>query len=938
MHSDRSSNKKKLFLLDAMALIYRAYFALSKSPRITSKGFNTSAIFGFTNTLLEILKKEQPTHIAVAFDSFAPTNREADYSEYKANRQAMPEDISASMPWIVKILEAFRIPVVALDGFEADDIIGTLAKKAEQEDFCVYMMTPDKDFGQLVSDKVFIYKPAYMGSDAQILGVQEVLNKFKLKRVEQVIDLLALWGDAIDNIPGIPGVGEKTAQQLLSEYDTVEHIIENSSQLKGKLKEKVETYADQALMSKKLATIICDVPVELDEEKLIVEEPDKELLMQIFTELEFRNIAKRVFGEEINADTVAATAQTTAQQNGNGSITISSQAAVMTEQPALENISTVGHNYILIDTKEKRAELINKLLKEKIICFDTETTGTNSNDCELVGLSFAIKEKEAYYIPVKENYNDAHEVVNEFKPVFENVEIEKTGQNLKFDITLLKWYDIEVKGKLFDTMLAHYLIEPDMRHGMTALSETYLNYTPVPIEDLIGQKKSQQISMRQVDLETIKEYAAEDADVTLQLRNKFEPELQKAGLKSLFEDVEVPLIKVLVDMETEGVAVDKEVLKLFSKELELELKKIEKDIYDCCGIEFNIASPKQLGEVLFDHLKIDEKAKKTRTGQYATGEEVLSKLAEKHPAVKMVLEYRELQKLKNTYVDTLPEMINPRTGRIHTCYNQTVAATGRLSSQSPNLQNIPIKTEKGREVRKAFIPRNDKFTLLSADYSQVELRIVAHMSGDEAMIDAFKNNLDIHTATAAKVYGVELNEVTSEMRGKAKMVNFGIIYGISAFGLSQRLNIPRKEAAFIIEQYFKQYPKIKEYMDESIRQARIDGYVETVLGRRRYLRDINSANAAVRGFAERNAINAPIQGSAADMIKIAMIKIHKDLCDKNLRSKMILQVHDELVFDVYKEETEEVQAIVKNRMQTAIPMQVPLEVDMGTGDNWLQAH
>ena len=921
-----------------MALIYRAYFALNKNPRITSKGFNTSAIFGFTNTLLEILQKQKPTHIAVAFDSFAPTNREADFSEYKANRQAIPEDIASSLPWITKILEAFKIPVVALDGYEADDIIGTLAKKAEKENFTVYMMTPDKDFGQLVSDKVYIYKPAYMGSDAQILGVSEVLNKFKIKKIEQVIDLLALWGDAIDNIPGIPGVGEKTAQQLLSEYDTVEHIIENSANLKGKLKEKVETYAEQALMSKKLATIICDVPVEFEEEELRVENPDKELLMQIFAELEFRTMAKRIFGEELSSDTVAAAVQTTTGQNGNGTSSITTQTIVIKETPALNNVKTVDHSYHLADTKEKRIKLINLLLKQKSICFDTETTGKDSNDCELVGLSFSIKEKEAWYVPVPDNYNDAHILVNEFKDVFENEDIEKTGQNLKFDITLLKWYDIEVKGKLFDTMLAHYLIEPDMRHGMNVLAETYLNYSPVPITDLIGEKKSQQISMRAVDMETIKEYAAEDADITLQLRNIFEPELNKSGLKKLFDDVEVPLIKVLVDMETEGVAVDKNVLKNYSHELYNELKRIEKEIYDCCGIEFNIASPKQLGDVLFDHLKIDEKAKKTRTGQYATGEDVLSKLSDKHPAVKMVLEYRELQKLKNTYVDTLPDMINPRTGRIHTCYNQTVAATGRLSSQNPNLQNIPIKTEKGREVRKAFIPRNENFIMLSADYSQIELRIMAHMSNDENMIEAFQNNLDIHTATAAKVYGVPLNDVLPEMRSKAKMVNFGIIYGISAFGLSQRLNIPRKEAAHIIEQYFKQYSSVKEYMDKSIRQAQIDGYVETILGRRRYLRDINSANASVRGFAERNAINAPIQGSAADMIKIAMINVHQDLCNRKLRSKMILQVHDELVFDVYKEELEEVKSVVRNHMENAMKLRVPLDIEIGTGDNWLQAH
>ncbi len=924
---------KKLFLLDGMALIYRAYFAFSKNPRINSKGFNTSAVLGFTNTLVDILKKEKPSHIAVAFDTMAPTTRHDDFTEYKANREAMPEDLAASIPWIRKVIEGFRIPLIELDGYEADDVIGTLSCKAEKAGFTTYMMTPDKDFGQLVTEHTLIYKPPFMGNKAQVMGIQQVLEKFKVKRTDQVIDILGLWGDSVDNIPGIPGVGEKTAQQLISDYDNVENIIANADKLKGKLKEKVIAFADQAILSKKLATIICDVPIEFKEQELLVEVPDAEMLTQIFAELEFRTLAKRVLGDDhvVSSNTQSLT------MTDDGNIGREAEIVKADAEP-METILTVKHSYHLADTPEKIKQLIGKLSAVKSFCFDTETTGIDANEAELVGMSFSISKGEAWYVPVADNYAEAHETVAQFKPLLENEAIQKVGQNIKYDMILLKWYDVEVKGPIFDTMLAHYLLEPDMRHNMNVLAETYLNYSPVHIEDLIGEKKSTQITMREVAVGEVKEYASEDADVTMQLKEKFEPLLEKNKLSKLFNEVETPLIPVLVKMETEGVTVDSEVLVAMSGELEKDIAGIEKEIFDSSGTEFNIASPKQLGEVLFDHLKIDAKAKKTKTGQYATGEDVLSKIADKHPVINMVLDYRELQKLKSTYVDTLPKMVNQRTGRIHTQYNQTVASTGRLSSINPNLQNIPIRTEKGREIRKAFVPRSKEHTLLSADYSQIELRLVASVSGDNAMIEDFNQALDIHTATASKVYDVTIEEVTAEMRRNAKMVNFGIIYGISAFGLSQRLNIPRKEAAHIIEQYFKQYPDIKAYMDGSIAFARDNGYVETLLGRKRYLRDINSRNATVRGFAERNAINAPIQGSAADMIKVAMINVHNDIQKAGMRSAMILQVHDELVFDALISELDELKVIVKQRMESALPLKVPVLVEMGTGSNWLQAH
>lgn len=933
--------EKKLFLLDALALIYRAYFAFSKSPRINSKGLNTSAMFGFTNTLLDVLNNEKPTHIAVAFDTSAPTARHIDFENYKAHREEMPEDLRISIPYVKKLIRAFNIPVIELDGYEADDIIGTLARRAEEEGFNVFMMTPDKDYGQLVTEKVKMYKPAVFGNPAEIVGVEGILKKFDIKRIDQVIDILGLMGDAADNIPGIPGVGEKTASKLLHEYDTLENVLANADNIKGKLGEKVNANKEQALLSKQLATIILDVPVEWNEKSLELEPPNEEELKELFADLEFRQLTKRVFGDpNASATTEKKTATKSVQQDlfGNEIPEPEESPAEVQDKRTLKTINDVAHTYTLCDTKEKREALIATLLQQKEFCFDTETTSIDANSAELVGLSISFKPHEAYYIPFSESYDEAHALIGEFKSVFENENIAKVGQNLKYDIIMLKWYDVQVKGKLFDTMLAHYLIEPDQRHNMDFLAEYYLHYEPIPITKLIGEKKAGQLSMRTVPLDQIIDYAAEDADVTLQLKHILEPLLHKNNVFKLFDEVEVPLMNVLVKMETEGVRIDPDFLNLMSDELQADIITVEDKIYEACGLRFNIGSPKQLGDVLFDHLKIDDKAKKTKTGQYATGEEVLSKMEDKHPAIKLVLDYRELVKLKNTYVDTLPLMINPRTGRVHTSFMQTVAATGRLSSNNPNLQNIPIRTDRGKEIRKAFIARNDKFTLLSADYSQIELRIIAHFSEDASMIEAFKNKIDIHTATASKVYGVDIADVSSTMRRNAKMVNFGIIYGISAFGLSQRLNIPRKEAGEIIDNYFLQYPTIKTYMDESINRAREFGYVETLLGRRRYLRDINSANATVRGFAERNAINAPIQGSAADLIKVAMIDIDAAFTQENLRTKMTLQVHDELVFDVPNDELELVKPIIKEKMEGAILLKVPVDVEMGTGKNWLDAH
>ena len=936
---------KKLFLLDGMALIYRAHFALSKSPRFTSGGLNTSAVMGFTNTLLDVLKKEKPTHMAVVFDTEAPTDRHIEYEKYKAHRETMPEDLSKALPYIFKVVLGFNIPLITSDGYEADDIIGTLAKKAEQKGYQVYCMTPDKDFGQLVSPNIHIYKPARMGNEMEILGVKEILAKWEIERVDQVIDILGLWGDAVDGIPGIPGIGEKTAKTLIKQYGSVEEIIAHSHELKGKMRENVEAFAEQGLMSKRLATINLNVPVELDEAGLEMCAPSKDLLEPLFAELEFRTLGRRVFGDDFSVTEMKSVSIQTdlfGNEVATGRTTMTVDIADIGEPETSvapsKSIDTVPHKYHLADTFEKRAELIKLLKQQKDICFDTETTGTDANFCELVGLSFAIKANEAWYVPVPADQEETKKIVDEFKGLLEDASIGKTGQNLKFDILILKWYGIEIRGNLFDTMMAHYVLDPDTRHGMDILSENYLGYKPVSITSLIGAKGKNQGNMRDVEIEKIKEYAAEDADITLQLRNVFEPKIKEAEAEKLINEIEHPLIYVLADIEYEGVKIDHDTLKEFSKELETDVAKLEKVVFEKAGVRFNIASPKQLGEVLFEKLMLDPKAKKTKTGQYQTGEDVLVALAAKSDIVRDILDYRQLQKLKSTYVDALPQLVNAKTGRVHTSYNQAVAATGRLSSTNPNLQNIPIRTERGREVRKAFIPRDSGHTIVSADYSQIELRIIAEISKDPNMMEAFVQNLDIHTATAANVYGIGLDEVTSTQRRNAKAVNFGIIYGQSAFGLSQNLGIPRKEAAEIIENYFAQYPGIKTYMSDTMNFARENGYVTTLMGRRRYLRDINSANQTVRGFAERNAINAPIQGSAADMIKIAMINIHKEFLAQKLDARMTMQVHDELVFDVPHHEVEIVKPIILHNMKNAIKTTVPIMVEIGTGANWLEAH
>jgi len=936
---------KKLFLLDGMALIYRAHFALSKTPRFTSTGINTSAVMGFANTLMEVLRKETPSHIAVVFDTDVPTERHTDFVAYKAHREAMPEDLASALPYIFKLIEGFNIPVITKDGFEADDIIGTLAKEAEKAGFTVFCMTPDKDFAQLVSENIFIYKPARMGNEMEIIGVNEVLAKWEIENVLQVIDILGLWGDAVDNIPGIPGIGEKTAKLLIKQYGSMENIIANSHQLKGKQRENVEAFAEQGLISKKLATIILNVPVEFDEQSLLLEEPSRELLEPLFAELEFRTLGRRVFGDGFSIGDAKASGSQQTDLFGNtvnepvGKTKTFDQLPNLFEQPPVgRTINDTNPEYILVDTEEKRKELIALLLQQKSVSFDTETTGTDANIAELVGLSFCIEPGKAWYIPVSAVREEAQQIVDQFRVVLENEEIAKTGQNIKYDILVLKWYGINIKGKLFDTMLAHYLIDPDTRHNMDVLSENYLGYTPISITSLIGPKGKNQGTMRDVPVEKVVDYAAEDADVTLQLANVFKPILKELNAEELLTNIENPLVYVLADMEKEGVRIDMDTLISYSAELEIDIRRFEQSVYDKAGVVFNLASPKQLGEVLFDKLQLDPKAKKTKTGQYQTGEDVLSALASKSDIVKDILDFRQLQKLKSTYVDALPLLVNPKTGRVHTSYNQAVAATGRLSSNNPNLQNIPIRTERGREVRKAFIPRDENHVLLSADYSQIELRIIADISKEENMLFAFNNGIDIHTATAAKVYGVSIEEVNSTQRRNAKAVNFGIIYGQSAFGLSQNLGIPRKEAAEMIEQYFAQYPGIKRYMNDTMNFARENGFVETIMGRRRYLRDINSANQTVRGFAERNAINAPIQGSAADMIKIAMIHIHQDIIDQKLQSKMTMQVHDELVFDVLKTEVEAMKKIISHRMKTAIPTTVPIEIEIGEGDTWLAAH
>ncbi len=919
---------KKLFLLDAYALIFRAYYAFIRAPRINSKGLNTSAMFGFTNTLLDIINNEKPSHIAVVFDAPEQTLREIDYEAYKANREETPEDIKLSVPWIMKIIEGFNIPILMAPGYEADDVIGTLAKRAEQEGFLTYMMTSDKDYGQLVSDNIFIYKPGYQGGKAEVLGIPEVLQKFDIERVDQVIDILGMMGDAVDNIPGIPGVGEKTAVKLLKQFGSLEGLLANTDQLKGKQKENVENFADQAIMSKKLATILLDAPTPLNEEELKIKDYNKESLKDIFNELEFRQLAKRVLGEETPA----------AGDVQQGSLFGEEELEAVTVPSDLKKISDIPHHYILVETEQMLGELIEKLKTERSFCFDTETSDLEPINAYLVGMSFAVVAHEAYYVPVPKDENEARALLQKFAPIFSDSEKELIGQNIKYDYKMLGKYGIEVKNKLFDTMVAHYILNPDGKHGMDVLAAQYLQYEPVSIESLIGKKGKNQGSMADLSPSEIKDYAAEDADITLQLKNIFEPKLIVAESRKLFDEVEVPLITVLADMEMEGVRVDENFLKDYSNELQKDIVIFEKEIHEIAGEVFNIDSPKQLGTILFEKLKITDQVKKTKTGQYATGEDILSKFVHDHPVVGKILDYRELRKLKSTYVDALPELINKHTGRVHTNYMQTVAATGRLSSNNPNLQNIPIRTSRGKEIRKAFVPRNEDYTLLSADYSQVELRIIAALSNDENMCEAFLQGADIHAATASKVFGVPLDQVDKSMRSKAKAVNFGIIYGQGAFGLAQNLGIPRGEAKEIIDSYFKQFNRLKAYQQENIESARKTGYVETILGRRRYLADINSANAVVRGFAERNAINAPIQGSAADIIKVAMIRIQEDLRKMKLRSKMILQVHDELVFDVHKEELEIIKPVIAERMTTAVKMRVPLEIDMNHGDNWLQAH
>jgi DNA polymerase-1 len=936
---------KKLFLLDAMALIFRAYYALIRAPRISSKGKNTNAQFGFTNTLVELINNQKPSHMAVCFDTEAPTERHIDFTDYKANRQEAPEDLIIAIPDIKKIVRAFNIPIIELDGYEADDVIGTLSKQAAEAGYEVFMVTPDKDYGQLVNEKVKIYRPGYQGGTVEIIGPDEVLEKWNIKNIPQVIDILGLMGDAVDNIPGIPGIGEKTAAKLLAEYETLENVLANAEKIKGAVGEKVKAGKELAIMSKKLATIITDVPVQFHEEDFKLKEWNKDALREIFIDLEFRAAAKRILGEELPGANGQVAVPEGVQQDLFGNAVAAPAAKEIEEtEPATvraeKNISNTTHLYVCADTAEKRMSLITQLLGEKEVSFDTETTGIDANNAELVGLSFSWKPGEAYYVPVSANRDAVIEILAEFDPLFENPDRVWIGQNVKYDMLVLKWYGIEIKGKIFDTMLAHYVIDPEGKRSMDLLSAQYLGYEPVHIEELIGKKGKGQGNMRDVAIDKITEYAAEDADITLQLRNTFQPLLNLKVVRKVFEEVENPLVKVLADMEFEGIRVDMNFLNEYSKTLEKEAALAEENVYREAGVRFNLSSPKQLGEVLFDKLKLDPKAKKTKTGQYATGEDVLLKLAHQNKIVDDILAYRELSKLKSTYVDALPAIINRKSGRVHTSYAQAVAVTGRLSSNNPNLQNIPVRTERGREIRKAFVPRDENHVLVSADYSQIELRIVAAISGDPNMCLAFKEKKDIHTATAAKVFNVEEKDVTKEMRYRAKSVNFGIIYGQGAFGLADNLGISRTEAKEIIDNYKKQFVNIQKYMDDTIQFARENGYVETLMGRKRWLRDINSGNFTVRGFAERNAINSPIQGTAADMIKLAMIKIHETFRKNNFKSKMLLQVHDELVFDAHLDEVDIIKPIIIDCMQTALllPNDVPAEAEIGSGVNWLEAH
>ncbi len=946
------SNQKRLFLLDAYALIFRGYYAFIKNPRINSKGMDTSAIMGFMNSLMDVIKREKPDHLAVAFDKGGSDLRNEIFPEYKAHRDATPEAIKIAVPYIQKLLNAMHIPIIEVKGYEADDLIGTIAKQAEKQNFKVFMVTPDKDFAQLVSENIFMYKPARMGNGIEIWGVPEVLEKFEIERPDQVIDFLGMMGDAADNIPGFPGVGEVTAKKLLKEFGTIENLLENTDKLKGKLKENIEANKEKGLLSKTLATILLDCPVVFNETDYELSTPDVDQTDALFNELEFRRMAEQfdaIFRPGSKNITPTPTVDEAKlykkpqpkndEQFDLFGSTLHDETSEETRHQYYSSLENTEHFYQVIEGDLGIKLLLQNLQNQKSVCFDTETTGLDALHAELVGISFSYEKGKGFYVPFPENQEETQTIIDKFIPFFENEAIEKVGQNLKYDLKILSNYNIKVKGNLFDTMIAHYLINPDMRHNMDILSETYLKYSPKSIEELIGKKGKNQKSMRDVTLDEIKEYAVEDADVTLQLKEIFTLELDKTETKKLFEEIEIPLIPVLADMEREGIRVDIDFLKSLSATLDKDVKDLEKNIYETAGEKFNLASPKQLGDILFDKLKIGgAKQKKTKTGQYATGEEVLSYLANENPIVKDILDWRQLIKLQNTYVEALPNQVDKATKRIHTDYMQTVAATGRLSSNNPNLQNIPIRTERGRQIRKAFVARDENYTLLSADYSQIELRIIAALSGEENMILAFKNNEDIHKSTASKVFNVPLEEVTREQRSHAKTVNFGIIYGVSAFGLSNQTSLSRSESAELIEAYYQTYPKLKSYIQDQIQGAREEGYVQTILGRRRYLKDINSQNAIVRGAAERNAVNAPIQGSAADIIKIAMINIHKKLTAENWKSRMLLQVHDELVFDVHNSELEKIQPMIKHEMENAFSLEVPLEVEIGMGKDWLEAH
>ena len=934
------NQNSKLFLLDAYALIYRAYYAFIKNPRINSKGFNTSAILGFVNTLEEVLKKENPTHIGVAFDPSGPTFRHEAFEQYKAQREETPEAIRLSVPIIKDIIRAYRIPILEVSGYEADDVIGTLATEAGKQGITTYMMTPDKDYGQLVTDHVFMYRPKYGDKEFEVMGIEQVKAKFDIQSPAQVIDMLGLMGDSSDNIPGCPGVGEKTAQKLIAEFGSIENLLEHTDQLKGALKTKVETNREMIIFSKFLATIKIDVPIQLDMNSLVRVQADEEALRKIFEELEFRTLMERIFKKESSPSPSPAGplfSQENSPIQGNLIEEFTPDAPTEEKKSNLESLNSLTYDYQLIDTESKRQEIIKKLLTSEILALDTETTGTDPMDAELVGMSFSIAENQAFYIPVPAGREEATKIVREFESVFKNEKSLKVGQNIKYDMLVLQNYGIEIRGRLFDTMVAHYVLQPELRHNMDYLAEIYLHYQTIHIEELIGPRGKGQKNMRDLSPKDVYLYACEDADVTLKLKNILEQELKKNDAEKLFYEIEMPLVPVLVNIESNGVRLDTEALKQSSEHFTTRLQSIEKEIYNLAGEEFNIASPKQVGEILFDKLKIVEKAKKTKTGQYVTSEEVLESLRNKHDVIGKILEYRGLKKLLSTYIDALPQLINPRTDRIHTSFNQTVTATGRLSSSNPNLQNIPIRDEDGKEIRKAFIP-DDGCSFFSADYSQIELRIMAHLSEDKNMIDAFLSGYDIHAATAAKIYKVDIKEVTADMRRKAKTANFGIIYGISVFGLAERMNVDRKEAKELIDGYFETYPQVKAYMDKSIQVAREHGYVETIFHRKRFLPDINSRNAVVRGYAERNAINAPIQGSAADIIKVAMARIYERFKAEGLKAKMILQVHDELNFSVPVKEKEIVEQVVIEEMEKAYRMHVPLKADCGWGTNWLQAH